>query len=87
MRISAGKCWEDGLFARLFVGGLRLLKFQVSTGSSIMPQKKNPDPMELTRGKTARVYGALMTLLTLCKGLPQVTSQKPWIYVNCSHGR
>lgn len=52
-----------------------------------MPQKKNPDPMELTRGKTARVYGALMTLLTLCKGLPQVTSQKPWIYVNCSHGR
>jgi len=43
----------------------------VSTGSSIMPQKKNPDPMELTRGKTARVYGALMTLLTLCKGLPQ----------------
>ncbi|KAL5219663.1 hypothetical protein ABZP36_020347 [Zizania latifolia] len=43
----------------------------VSTGSSIMPQKKNPDPMELVRGKSARVVGDLMTVLTLCKGLPQ----------------
>ncbi|WOL15993.1 hypothetical protein Cni_G24775 [Canna indica] len=43
----------------------------VSTGSSIMPQKKNPDPMELVRGKSARVVGDLMTLLVLCKGLPQ----------------
>ncbi|PIA52296.1 hypothetical protein AQUCO_01000278v1 [Aquilegia coerulea] len=43
----------------------------VSTGSSIMPQKKNPDPMELVRGKSARVVGDLMTLLILCKGLPQ----------------
>ncbi|KAJ1424765.1 L-Aspartase-like [Sesbania bispinosa] len=42
----------------------------VSTGSSIMPQKKNPDPMELVRGKSARVIGNLVTLLTLCKGLP-----------------
>ncbi|KAF7830015.1 argininosuccinate lyase, chloroplastic [Senna tora] len=42
----------------------------VSTGSSIMPQKKNPDPMELVRGKSARVMGDLVTLLTLCKGLP-----------------
>lgn len=40
------------------------------TGSSIMPQKKNPDVAELTRGKTGRVYGALITLLTLLKGLP-----------------
>lgn len=40
------------------------------TGSSIMPQKKNPDVAELTRGKTGRVYGALFTLLTLLKGLP-----------------
>ncbi len=40
------------------------------TGSSIMPQKKNPDVPELMRGKTARVYGNLMTLLTLAKGLP-----------------
>ena len=40
------------------------------TGSSLMPQKKNPDVCELTRGKTARVYGDLTALLTLCKGLP-----------------
>ncbi len=40
------------------------------TGSSIMPQKKNPDVPELMRGKTARVYGNLMALLTLAKGLP-----------------
>ena len=41
-----------------------------STGSSIMPQKKNPDVAELVRGKTGRVYGALMTLLTVMKALP-----------------
>ncbi len=41
-----------------------------STGSSIMPQKKNPDVAELCRGKTGRVYGDLQTLLTLMKGLP-----------------
>ena len=41
-----------------------------TTGSSIMPQKKNPDVAELTRGKTGRVYGSLTTLLTLMKGLP-----------------
>ena len=41
-----------------------------STGSSIMPQKKNPDICELIRGKTGRVYGALMSLLTTMKGLP-----------------
>jgi len=41
-----------------------------STGSSIMPQKKNPDVAELVRGKTGRVYGSLITLLTMMKGLP-----------------
>ena len=41
-----------------------------STGSSIMPQKKNPDIAELVRGKTGRVYGALMSLLTAMKGIP-----------------
>lgn len=41
-----------------------------STGSSIMPQKKNPDIAELIRGKTGRVYGALVSLLTTMKGLP-----------------
>ena len=42
----------------------------MSTGSSIMPQKKNPDVAELIRGKTGRVYGDLITLLTIMKGLP-----------------
>jgi len=41
-----------------------------ATGSSIMPQKKNPDSVELIRGKTGRVYGCLMALLTVMKGLP-----------------
>ena len=43
---------------------------EFSTGSSIMPQKKNPDITELVRGKTGRVYGDLMTLLTAMKALP-----------------
>ena len=41
-----------------------------STGSSIMPQKKNPDIAELVRGKTGRVYAALMSMLTTMKGIP-----------------
>ena len=41
-----------------------------TTGSSIMPQKKNADMAELIRGKTGRVYGDLMGLLTVMKGLP-----------------
>lgn len=43
---------------------------EYTTGSSIMPQKKNPDMAELVRGKTGRVYGDLMSLLTTLKGLP-----------------
>lgn len=43
---------------------------EFSTGSSIMPQKKNPDAAELIRGKTGRVYGALVSLLTTMKGIP-----------------
>lgn len=46
------------------------LEDKYATGSSIMPQKKNPDMAELIRGKTGRVYGNLMGLLTLLKGLP-----------------
>jgi argininosuccinate lyase len=42
----------------------------ISTGSSLMPQKKNPDALELVRGKTGRVYGNLTALLTIIKGLP-----------------
>jgi argininosuccinate lyase len=43
---------------------------EYSTGSSLMPQKKNPDAWELLRGKTGRIYGSLFALLTTCKGLP-----------------
>jgi argininosuccinate lyase len=50
--------------------GFVMLPDSHTTGSSIMPQKKNPDVCELTRGKTGRVYGQLMALLTTLKGLP-----------------
>jgi argininosuccinate lyase len=56
--------WSSGEFA--FVK----LSDAYSTGSSIMPQKKNPDIAELIRGKTGRVYGDLIALLTIMKGLP-----------------
>ena len=56
--------WSTGEFA--FVS----MDDAYSTGSSIMPQKKNPDMAELIRGKTGRVYGDLMGLLTVMKGLP-----------------
>jgi argininosuccinate lyase len=56
-----------------------------STGSSIMPQKKNPDIAELVRGKTGRVYGALMSLLTTMKGIPlaynkDMQEDKEWAF-------
>jgi argininosuccinate lyase len=50
--------------------GFITLSDAFTTGSSIMPQKKNPDVAELARGKTGRVYGDLMALLTVMKGLP-----------------
>ncbi len=50
--------------------GFMTLSDRFSTGSSIMPQKKNPDVAELVRGKSGRVIGALHTLLTMMKGLP-----------------
>ncbi|MGE5496191.1 MAG: argininosuccinate lyase [Burkholderiales bacterium] len=56
--------WSTGEFSFLH------LSDSYSTGSSIMPQKKNPDMAELIRGKTGRVYGDLFTLLTVMKGLP-----------------
>jgi argininosuccinate lyase len=46
-----------------------------TTGSSIMPQKRNPDAAELVRGKTGRVFGALMAVLTMMKGLPLAYSK------------
>ncbi|MAG36936.1 MAG: argininosuccinate lyase [Dehalococcoidia bacterium] len=56
--------WSSGEF------GFVELDDAYATGSSIMPQKKNPDVAELTRGKTGRVFGHLQALLTLLKGLP-----------------
>jgi argininosuccinate lyase len=50
--------------------GFVVLDDRYTTGSSIMPQKKNPDAAELVRGRTGRVYGNLITLLTVMKGLP-----------------
>jgi argininosuccinate lyase len=50
--------------------GFIQLADEFTTGSSIMPQKRNPDFAELARGKTGRVYGHLMALLTIMKGLP-----------------
>ena len=50
--------------------GLVELPDKLCTGSSIMPQKKNPDVLEIIRGKTGRLYGNLMALLTVMKGLP-----------------
>ncbi len=56
--------WSSGEFSFITIDDA------YSTGSSIMPQKKNPDVAELIRGKTGRVYGDLITLLTVMKGLP-----------------
>ncbi len=56
--------WSNPEFGWLTMGD------SVTTGSSIMPQKKNPDVSELIRGKTGRVYGDLTSLLTILKGLP-----------------
>ena len=52
--------------------GFNLLSFKdkVLTGSSIMPQKKNPDPLEFLRGQTGGLYGSLISMLTILKGLP-----------------
>ena len=50
--------------------GLINLSDRIVTGSSIMPQKKNPDPLEYLRGKTGSVYGNLFSMLTILKGLP-----------------
>ena len=61
---------EDAILWTSAEWGLATLDDAWSAGSSLMPQKRNPDPMELARGKTGRIYGALMALLTLLKGLP-----------------
>ena len=62
-------CEEIILWCSLEFGYIEL-DDAYSTGSSIMPQKKNPDVAELVRGKTGRVYGSLMSLLSMMKSLP-----------------
>jgi argininosuccinate lyase len=61
---------EDMIIYSTAEFGLIKLEDAIATGSSIMPQKKNPDSLELVRGKSARVFGHLSALLTLLKGLP-----------------
>ncbi len=61
---------EEIIYWTTFEYGFAVLDDAYSSGSSIMPQKKNPDIAELTRGRTGRVYGALIDLLTNLKGLP-----------------
>ena len=64
------RCAEAMIVYSTMEYGYLTLSDEFSTGSSLMPQKKNPDVAELTRGKTGRVYGALTALLTTLKGLP-----------------
>ena len=61
---------EDVILYSTTEFGFFELSDAVATGSSLMPQKKNPDAMELVRGKTGRVFGHLTALLTMMKGLP-----------------
>ena len=61
---------EEIIYWTTYEFGMAVLDDAYSFGSSIMPQKKNPDIAELTRGRTGRVYGALFDLLTNLKGLP-----------------
>lgn len=61
---------EDMILWNTYEFNFVILPDDFCTGSSIMPQKKNPDVLELIRGKTGRVYGSLFALLTLMKGLP-----------------
>ncbi len=61
---------EEIIYWTTYEYGIAVLDDAYSSGSSIMPQKKNPDIAELTRGRTGRVYGALLDLLTNLKGLP-----------------
>src|SRR6266850_28836 len=61
---------EDVILYATTEFGFFELSDAVATGSSLMPQKKNPDAMELVRGKTGRVFGHLTALLTMMKGLP-----------------
>ena len=70
MMMHISRLSEELILWSSYEFGFVELSDEYSTGSSIMPQKKNPDVPELLRGKTGRVYGSLMGLLTVMKGLP-----------------
>ena len=70
MMMHISRLSEELILWSSYEFGFVELSDEYSTGSSIMPQKKNPDVPELLRGKTGRVYGALIGLLTVMKGLP-----------------
>jgi argininosuccinate lyase len=70
MMMHVSRLSEELVMWSSYEFGFVELSDEYSTGSSIMPQKKNPDVPELLRGKTGRVYGSLMGLLTVMKGLP-----------------
>jgi argininosuccinate lyase len=70
MMMHISRLSEEIILWSSYEFGFVELSDEYSTGSSIMPQKKNPDVPELLRGKTGRVYGSLMGLLTVMKGLP-----------------
>jgi argininosuccinate lyase len=68
--IHISRLSEDMVFYSSAEYGFVTLADAYSTGSSLMPQKKNPDSFELARGKSGRLVGSLMTILTVLKGLP-----------------
>ena len=68
--IHLSRMAEDWIFLGSQESGVLRFGDTVSTGSSLMPQKRNPDALELLRGKVGRVHGALTTLVTSTKGLP-----------------
>ena len=70
LMMHLSRCSEEIVLWSSTEFGFITLDDAFATGSSIMPQKKNPDIAELVRGKTGRVYGSLMGLLTMMKGLP-----------------
>jgi argininosuccinate lyase len=70
MMMHISRLSEELILWSSYEFGFVELSDEYSTGSSIMPQKKNPDVPELLRGKTGRVYGSLVALLTVMKGLP-----------------
>jgi argininosuccinate lyase len=70
LMVHLSRLAEDMILYTTAEFGFFELSDAVATGSSLMPQKKNPDSMELVRGKSGRVFGHLMSLLTMLKGLP-----------------